>query len=94
MTFDPYDLLTEVIDRAGHAPDGIQALKDIALLVLGWHGPRLAWVTDQVTRDPETGELLWSAAIVCACGAGEYPCLKRRQIARILGVEEADSCPG
>lgn len=46
-------------------------------------------MTDCVAEDPETGELLWSAATVCTCGEGTFPCRKRQQITQILGVEEA-----
>jgi hypothetical protein len=86
---EPYDPLPDLIARAEHRPDGVRQLKDVALLALEWHAPRLTWVTDMVTKDPETGELLWCASTHCACGSGEFPCQKRRQITKILGVEEA-----
>jgi len=88
MTDEPYDPLPDVIARAEHRPGGIQQLKDIATLALSWHAARLTWVTDMVTKDPATGELLWSVSTGCMCGAGEFPCQKRREIARILGVTE------
>jgi hypothetical protein len=90
---EPYDPLPDLIARAEHRPDGLQQLKDIAALALGWHAPTLAWVTDMVVRDPASGELLYSAATVCACG-WEFPCRKRRQILQILGVQEAPECQG
>jgi hypothetical protein len=86
---EPYDPLPDLIARAEHRPDGVQQLKDIAALALEWHAPRLTWVTDSVAKDPETGELLWSAATVCACGVSTFPCPQRQRITQILGVEEA-----
>jgi hypothetical protein len=85
---ESYDPLPDLIERAERRPDGIQQLKQVAALALDWHAPRLTWVTDMVSKDPATGERLWSAATVCACGAGEFPCEKRREIARVLGAEE------
>ena len=89
MPDEPYDPIPDLIARAGHRPDGVRQLQDVALLALSWHAPRLTWVTDMVSKDPQTGELLWSAATVCACGSGAFPCQKRRELTRILGVEEA-----
>lgn len=89
MIDEPYDPLPDLIARAEQRPGGVQQLKDIAALALEWHAPRLTLVTDCVAKDPDTGELLWSASTCCACGSGEFPCAKRRQITRILGVEEA-----
>lgn len=84
----PYDPLPDVIDRAEKRPDGISQLKDVARLALHWHRPELGWATDNVTKDPETGELLWKATTGCACGSGEFPCRWRRQITAIFGIAE------
>lgn len=89
MSDEPYDPLPGLIARAEHRPDGIRQLKDIATLALSWHAPQLSWGTDMVSKDPATGELLWSAITVCACGSGEFPCRQRQQITAILGVQEA-----
>jgi hypothetical protein len=85
---EPYDPLPDLIERAEHRTDGIGQLKQIAALALDWHAPRMTLVTDAVSKDPATGELLWAPSMACACGAGEYPCDKRRQIAAILGAAE------
>ena len=86
---EPYDPLPDLIARAEHRPDGIAQLKAVAELALSWHAPRLTWVTGGInSKDPETGEPLWSAATVCACGVGEFPCGYRQQLTAILGVVE------
>jgi hypothetical protein len=85
---EPYDPLPDVIARADKRPDGIDQLKDVARLALDWHRPTLTWVTCGMQKDPETGDDLWRAATVCACGAGEFPCPQRRQLTAILGVVE------
>jgi hypothetical protein len=85
---EPYDPLPDLIERAEHRSDGIAQLKQIATLALGWHAPRMTLVTDAVSKDPETGELLWAPSMACACGAGEFPCRERREIAEILGAAE------
>ncbi|WP_306317188.1 MULTISPECIES: hypothetical protein [unclassified Streptomyces] len=85
---EPYDPLPELIERAEKRPDGVSQLKDVARLALSWHRPTLTWVTDGVSRDPETGEELWRAATVYACGVGEFPCGYRQQLTAILGVVE------
>jgi hypothetical protein len=85
---EPYDPLPDLIDRAEKRPNGVKQLKEVALLALHWHRPKLTWVTDCVSKDPETGEDLWSAATVCACGVGEFPCPQRQQLTAILGVVE------
>lgn len=85
---EPYDPLPDLIDRAEKRPDGIQQLQDAARLALHWHRPRLTWVTDGSGKDPATGEPLWKAATVCACGVGEFPCPWRQQLTAIFGVEE------
>jgi hypothetical protein len=85
---EPYNPLPDLIDRAEKRPDGVSQLKDVARLALHWHRPELGWATDNVTKDPETGELLWKATTGCACGSGEFPCRARRQITAIFGVVE------
>lgn len=85
---EPYDPLPDLIARAEKRPDGVSQLKDVALLALHWHRPELGWATDGVTKDPETGELLWKATTGCACGSGEFPCRWRRQITGIFNVVE------
>ncbi|MFJ9799869.1 hypothetical protein [Streptomyces sp. NPDC101145] len=85
---EPYDPLPDLIDRAERRPDGVAQLKDIARLALHWHRPVLTWATDGVSTDPETGEPLWRAATVCACGIGEFPCGWRRQLTAVFGVAE------
>jgi hypothetical protein len=86
---EPYDPLPDLIERAEKRPDGVSQLKQIARLALDWHHPTMTWVTNGMSKDPETGEDLWAAATVCSCGIGEFPCGYRRQITAILGVEEA-----
>jgi hypothetical protein len=85
---EPYDPLPDLIDRAEKRPDGVSQLKDVARLALRWHRPVLTWVTDGVSKDPETGETLYKAATVCACGIGEFPCGYRQQITAVFGVVE------
>jgi hypothetical protein len=86
---EPYDPLPDLIDRAEKRPDGVDQLKDVARLALHWHRPTMTWVTGGMnSTDPETGERLWSAATVCACGTGEFPCPQRQRLTAILGVVE------
>jgi hypothetical protein len=85
---EPYDPLPDLIDRAEKRPDGVSQLKDVARLALRWHRPVLTWVTDGISKDPETGEMLYKAATVCACGIGEFPCGYRQQLTIIFGVVE------
>jgi hypothetical protein len=73
---EPYDPLPDLIARAEKRPDGVSQLKDVARLALHWHRPAM------------TGEDLWIAATVCACGVGEFPCPQRQQLTAILGVVE------
>jgi hypothetical protein len=86
---EPYDPMPDVIDRAEHRPHGIAELKAAAHLALAWHAPQMTWVTGGLnSKDPETGEPLWSAATVCACGTGEFPCPQRRRLTAVFGVTE------
>ncbi|RPK56261.1 hypothetical protein EES43_24775 [Streptomyces sp. ADI96-02] len=85
---EAYDPLPDLIDRAEKRHDGISQLKEVARLALHWHRPELGWATDNVTKDPETGKLLWKATTGCACGSGEFPCRWRRQITAVFGVSE------
>ena len=86
---EPYDPMPDIIARAEHRPNGIAELKEVANLALSWHAPRLTWVTGGIhSTDPATGEPLWSAATVCACGTGEFPCPQRRWLTAVFGVEE------
>ncbi|GGV45527.1 hypothetical protein [Streptomyces spectabilis] len=85
---EPYDPLSDLIARAEKRPDGVSQLKDVARLALSWHRPVLTWVTGGIRKDPVTGEDLWRAATVCACGIGEFPCGHRQQLTAILGVVE------
>lgn len=87
---EPYDPIPDLIDRAEHRNDGICQLKEIARIAFEWHRPVLGWATDGVTRDPETGELLYTASTGCACGSGEFPCRERRQLTAVLGVVEEE----
>ncbi|MGW7398102.1 hypothetical protein ACWGH7_16575 [Streptomyces cyaneofuscatus] len=88
---EPYDPMPDIIDRAEHRPHGLTELKDAARLALAWHAPRLTWVTGGLnSTDPKTGEPLWSAATVCACGTGEFPCPQRRQLTAIFGISEEE----
>lgn len=85
---EPYDPLPDVIERAAVRPDGIRQLQDVARLALHWHRPTMTWVTDGRRKDPETGEPLWRAATVCACGTGEFPCPQRQQLTATFGIVE------
>lgn len=87
---EEYDPLPDLIDRAEKRPDGMDQLKDVARLVLHWHRPEVGWATDGVTKDPKTGELMYTLSTGCACGSGEFPCRARRQITAIFGVEERE----
>lgn len=83
-----FDPLPDLITRADKRPDGITQLQDAARLALHWHRPVLTWATNGTAKDPETGEPLWRAATVCACGVGEFPCPQRRRLTGIFGVDE------
>ncbi|MDK1473586.1 hypothetical protein QNO07_09160 [Streptomyces sp. 549] len=87
---EPYDPLPDLIDRAERRRDGITQLKDVARLALHWHRSEVGWATDGVTKDPESGELMYRLATGCACGSGEFPCRWRRQITAIFGIEEEE----
>jgi hypothetical protein len=85
---EPYDPVPDLIARAEHRTGGVDQLKEIALIAFEWHRPVLGWATDGVTRDTESGELLYTASTGCACRSGEFPCRARRQLTAVLGVEE------
>ncbi|WP_329474209.1 hypothetical protein OIE75_41215 (plasmid) [Streptomyces sp. NBC_01723] len=88
---EPYDPLPDLIERAEHRTNGIAQLKEVAHLALSWHAPSLTWVTGGLnSKDPETGEPLWSAATICSCGVGEFPCPQRRWLTAIFGIEEGE----
>ncbi|MFE7780302.1 hypothetical protein [Streptomyces nigrescens] len=86
---EPYDPIPDLIERAERRRDGVDQLKEVARLAFHWHRPQLTWVTNGVDKDSETGELLYKAATVCACGIGEFPCPYRRFLTAAFGVEEA-----
>lgn len=88
MTAEPYDPFPDLINGAEHRPDGINQLKNVAELAFWWHRPQLTWVTDGVTKDPDTGEPLYAAASVCACGKGEVPCPDRQLLTNLFDIEE------
>lgn len=85
---EPYDPLPDLINRAEKRPNGVPQLKEVARLALHWHRPAMTWATNGMRKDPETGEDLWFAATVCACGVGEFPCPQRQQLTALLGVRE------
>jgi hypothetical protein len=90
MVEESYDPLPDLIDRAEKRPDGVSQLKEVARLALHWHRAELGWATDGVTKDPATGELMYTLFTGCACGSGEFPCRARRQITAIFGVLEEE----
>lgn len=87
---EPYDPIPDLIQRAEHRHGGVDQLKEIARIAFEWHRPVLGWATDGVTRDPESGDLLYTASTGCACRSGEFPCRARRQLTSVLGIEEVE----
>jgi hypothetical protein len=87
---EPYDPIPDIIDRAERRPDGLAGLKAVARFAFGQHQPTLTWVTDGVSKDPATGELLWKAATACSCGTGCFPCAERTQLTAIFGLTEEE----
>lgn len=83
-----YNPVPDLIDRAEKRADGVDQLKNIARLAFEWHRPVLTWVTDGRAKDPETGDDLWSAATVCKCGIGEFPCPYRQRLTAVFGFVE------
>ena len=87
---EPYDPIPDLIERAERRTGGMHQLKEIARMAFDWHRPVLGWATDGVTRDSESGELLYAASTGCACGSGEFPCRWRRQLTAVFGVQEEE----